>query len=394
VSAKVDAGGRPSLRLLQLTAVVSTLDRFAMPPMLVVIARDLGVPLSQIVHAAGAYFLAYGLMQPVWGMVSDRLGLVRTLRVTLLLAAAATTAAAFAGSVLMLGILRGLAGACFSAAIPATLVYVGDTVPAHRRQRDVTDLMAGVAVGTALAAAGAGAVAEHVGWRTAFGVTGACALLLVVALSRLDEPPRTRVHRSLLSPLVDVFRSAPACLVLGLALVEGAVLLGVLTLLPSAVEAAGASTSVAGGVTAAYGLAVLAFARTVGALSRRVPAATLIGIGAAAAVVACAVAGVSTSAPMALGVSILLGAAWAFMHSSLQTWATEVVPEARAAAVSLFAGSLFVGSALAALLAGGLADQGRYGLVFALAAAFAVPLGVAGTWGRARWARRAHREEP
>ena len=37
-------------------------------------------------HAAGAYFLAYGLMQPVWGTVSDRLGRVRTMRLTLLLA--------------------------------------------------------------------------------------------------------------------------------------------------------------------------------------------------------------------------------------------------------------------------------------------------------------------
>lgn len=74
---------RSAIRLLQLTALVSTLDRFAMPPMLVAISRDLNLPLSTVVAAAGAYFLAYGLMQPVWGIVSDRLGLVRTLRVAL-----------------------------------------------------------------------------------------------------------------------------------------------------------------------------------------------------------------------------------------------------------------------------------------------------------------------
>ena len=66
--------------------------------MLVAIAHDLGVPLSDIVHAAGAYFLVYGLMQPVWGTVSDRVGRVRTMRVTLLLAGLFSIASAFAFS--------------------------------------------------------------------------------------------------------------------------------------------------------------------------------------------------------------------------------------------------------------------------------------------------------
>ena len=41
------------LRLLQVTTLVSTLDRFAMPPMLVAIAVSLDVPLAQVVTAAG-----------------------------------------------------------------------------------------------------------------------------------------------------------------------------------------------------------------------------------------------------------------------------------------------------------------------------------------------------
>ena len=68
--------GARSPRLLQMIALVSTLDRFAMPPMLIAMAHALGAPLSAIVTAAGAYFLAYGLMQPLWGAASDRIGLV------------------------------------------------------------------------------------------------------------------------------------------------------------------------------------------------------------------------------------------------------------------------------------------------------------------------------
>jgi predicted MFS family arabinose efflux permease len=77
------------------------------------------------------------------------------------------------------------------------------------------------------------------------------------------------------------------------------------------------------------------------------------------------------------------------MHSSLQTWATEVLPSARATVVSFFAGSLFVGSSLAAVLGSGFADEGRYAVLFALSAVLAVPLGLAASTVRAGWHRPA-----
>ena len=374
-------------RLLRLTALVSTLDRFAMPPMLLAIAADLDVPLGQVVTAAGVYFLAYGVMQPVWGLLSDRLGLVRTLRLTLAVGAAVTAASALAGTVLALAVARGLAGSFFSAAIPGTLVYVGDTVAPAGRQRDVTDLMVGVAVGTGIAAAGAGVVADQLSWRVVFVVTGLAAAVLAVVLRWLPRPPVSREPTTMLGPLRAVVRHRAARLVLALALAEGVVLLGLLTLLPTSIEHGGASASVAGVVTSAFAVAVLVGAKATGRLSSRVPASGLIGFGAAVALLACLVAAASSSVPAGVVVALLLGVAWSSMHSTVQTWATLVYPEQRAATVSLFAGSLFAGSALGALLLGGLAEDGRFGLAFLLIGAVAVPLGVAGSLGRARWER-------
>jgi predicted MFS family arabinose efflux permease len=365
---------------------VATFDRFAMPPMLVAIAADLGVPLSRIVQAAGVYFLAYGLMQPVWGMVSDSLGRVRTMRLTLLGAAVATVVSAAVGSPLALAAARGVAGGFFGAAYPASLIYLGDTVPMHRRQPEVTRLMVGVALGTAGASVGAGVVAQVLTWRVAFVVTGLAAVVLAILLRSLPEPPRAGAARGrLLLPMGEVLRSRAALLVLALAVLEGAVLLGVLTLLPPAVEATGASASVAGAVTAVYGLAVFGSSGLVGRLSQRLHASRLIALGAAAALLACLVLAVSRDPLVAVVVAVLLGLAWTSMHSSLQTWATEVAPQARAVMVSLFAGCLFVGSAGSAVAVAGLAQDGRYGVVFLLAAVLTVPLGLVGTWTRARW---------
>jgi predicted MFS family arabinose efflux permease len=373
------------LRLLQATSFVSTMDRFAMPPMLIVMAHALGVPLSAVVHTASLYFLTYGLMQPVWGVVSDRLGRVRTLRVTLVAAALATGASAAVTDVTQLGIARALAGAAFSAAIPASLIYVGDTVSGARRQTEVTNLMVGVALGTALASAGAGVLAVAAGWRVAFLISASCALILVFLLRGLPEPVTDRPTESVLAPVGRLLRSRSALLVLLLAFIEGGVLLGALTLLPPAIESTGVSAALAGAITAVYGFAVLVFARVAGALSRRWPTWWLIGVGAAAAVAACAVAAVSQQAWVAAGVAILIGVAWAAMHSSLQTWATEVLPSARATVVSGFAGALFAGSALSSALVAGPAEAGHYGTAFAGLAITAVPLGVLATVARARW---------
>jgi MFS family permease len=376
-----------TIRLLQLVAVVSTLDRYAMPPMLVAIALDLDVALSSVVHAAGAYFLTYGLMQPVWGTVSDQLGRVRTLRLTLVLAGLCGFSSAFVATPVMLGVARGLTGAFFGAAYPSALIYLGDTVPVRFRQREIARLMVGVAIGTAVASIGAGVLAQWSSWRVAFVLTALAALVLAVLLRRLPEPEIEGGRRSVLTPLVAIARSRTTLFVLLLAFTEGMILLGGLTLLPAAVESSGTSASVAGAVAAVYGASVYFCARLVGRLSQHWHPARLIGSGATAAAAACAVVAISPTVLGGVAAALLLGLAWTSMHSTLQTWATEVLPTARANVVSLFAGALFVGSALGAVLVAELAEQERYALIYLVGAVLCVPLGLAAGWGRWRWRR-------
>ena len=378
-------GGPAPIRLLQTAAFVATFDRFAMPPMLVAIAADLGVPLGDVVRAAGAYFLVYGLSQPVWGLVSDRIGRVPTMRSTLLVAGICSVASAAAPTVLVLAVVRALAGGFFGAAYPAALIYLGDTVAADVRQRDVARLMVGVALGTALASVGAGIVADVLSWRLMFVLTGLAAVALAAWLGALPEPHREHRHTSFVVPMRQVARSPVTLFVLLCAMAEGAILLGTITLLPPAIENAGASTTVAGLATGVYGVSVFVFSAFVGRISQHWPPGRLILLGAVAAVLACAILAARQQVAAGVAAAVLLGLAWTAMHSTLQTWATEVLPAARATVVSFFAGSLFVGSSLAAVIASGLTDQGRYGVLFAVGAVLAVPLGLAAALARGRW---------
>jgi predicted MFS family arabinose efflux permease len=381
---------RGGLRLLQLAAFFSSFDRFAVAPMLVTIAAALGASLAETAAIASVYYLLYGGMQPVWGMLSDRLGRVRVIRLTLFGAAVAGILSAAAPNLGVLIAARALAGGLFAAVVPAALVYVGDTVGMDSRQKALADLMAASAVGTALATVAGGLAAYLDAWRFAFAAPAVAGVALAVMLTRLPEPKGFYAERRE-GPLVQVGRvlGRPwAVVVIGIALVEGAVILGCLTYLASSLESVGFSPAVAGLAVGLYGLAVLGWTRAVKLLTNRLGASGLILIGGGMLALGCASAAAWQSLAGVSAAAVFIGGGFAFMHSTLQTWATEVVPEARATVISLFAAALFAGSGLSAMAAAPLADAGAFGLLFALAALVAVPLGLFAGLARRRYSGR------
>jgi predicted MFS family arabinose efflux permease len=374
---------RPPIALSAAT-FISNFDRFAISPMLVLIASGLKVPLATAVAAASGYFLAYGLSQPLWGLLSDRIGRVRVIRAALLIATLAGTASALATDLPVLVAARIVAGACVGAVIPTSLTYVGDTVPAEHRQRALSDLMATMALGTAVATGVGGALAQLVDWHLVFATSAAGAAACSIALRTLPEPPHEPATR-MGAHLRAVLRNRWALLVFGLAFAEGAVLLGTMTLLAAALQSHGATATMAGLATATYGIGVVASSRLVKALTIRMPVWSLIAVGGAQICLGYGIVASQVSLLTVTVTALLLGGGWSFMHSSLQTWATSLAPRARGTTVSLFAGSLFVGSAVAASIAGPLVQRGQYPLLFTIACAMTAPLTLAAVTAHRRW---------
>jgi YNFM family putative membrane transporter len=389
VEATVSPEAARSLRLLQVGSLTSNFDRLMIAPMLVVIAVDLHQSVEKISQAAATYFLCYGIAQVCWAVVSDRLGRVRTMRLALLLAMIGGLASAVVPDIGWLVVARGITGACFAAAIPGALVYIGDTVPVRIRQAPLTDLMTSSAVGMTLATVAAGAIADYASWRVAFALTAVVAGVLSFFMRGMVEPT-LGAPPPVWASLKGVLTNRPALLVLVLVLAEGLVLLGPLTFLPVVLHASGLSVTVSGLLTAAYGASVLVFARVVKARSGRVAPATLILVGGGSAVLAYVLLVIDHSAVTVVIGTALLGGGWAFMHSTLQTWATDMAPGYRATAVSLFATMLFTGSAIGAAIFGSLVDADQFTTMFAITLAVSVPLVVTATLGRRRYATKGH----
>jgi predicted MFS family arabinose efflux permease len=166
------------------------------------------------------------------------------------------------------------------------------------------------------------------------------------------------------------------------------VLLGPFTHLAPAVESVGATAQTAGFVLAFYGVGVVGAAPGIGRLSTRLPAALLIATGGSSIVAALGLAAASREPLVMVVAALLLGAGFAGLHTTLQAWVVDVAPDARAAAVSLFAAGLFLGSALGTAVLAPLAGAQAYGTLFAAGAVAVVPLAVAAAAGRSAYGRR------
>lgn len=378
-------GTRPPLSM-PVAAFVSSFDRVAIGPLLVVISASLGAPLELCAVLASGYYLAYGIGQPVWGILSDLFGRLRIVRITLTGAAIAGFASAFAPGLGPLTALRIVTGAFFGAVIPATMTYVGDTIAPEHRQRGLSDLMAGIALGTALATAVAGLLATFVGWQVVFVLPPIAAILVLVAFRRLSEPERVPVPH-LFAPLALGSRSGWGWFVYCLAFLEGAALLGPLTFLAPALQTDGMDAARAGLITAGFGAVVLVFTRVVRAVSGRIPIEVLMVAGGVALALGPALVAWRVDPVTVFGAAAFYGVAWAVLHTSLQTWATLVVPAARGTAVALFSAMLFFGSAVSTALASAPAQHGNWRAIFAAAVALALPVVVAAPIGHRRWAR-------
>jgi predicted MFS family arabinose efflux permease len=381
---------------LRSAAFLSSFDRFTIPPLLVPIAHEFGISLGTAAIAASAYFVAYGLSQPAWGALSDRFGRVAVIRSAVLAGGLASLVAAVAQNFLLLVAARTLSGLFFAAVVPTAITYLADTIDDDRRQHALAVMMAFATSGLATATIAGGVAAELIGWRAAFVTTSVVAAGVVAMLWALPEPARARPDSPLGQRLASVVRDGWVRVVIGLGFVEGAVIFGSLTFVAASLQADGVGAALAGSAAAGFGVANALCTPFVTRSITHVSSPVLIAGGAGLAATGLFVAAAESTVITAVLATLALGAGFGFLHSTLQLWATQVHPQARAVTVALFASAIFTGGAAASAAAAPLADHGRFSLIFLLSAAGASVLAVVGATLRARFVAEpgAANEEP
>jgi predicted MFS family arabinose efflux permease len=372
-------------RILYFGAFATMADRFAVAPLLIPIAAGFHVSLAAVSGAASLYYLAYGLMPTLYGVLSDRFGRVRVIRAALVGTALADLLSALSPNLTALLVARFVTGGIACGVFPTTLVYLADRFPFKVRQQAIANVLIFVALGTTAGTLGAGITAHVLSWRYFFLIPGAIALAVAVGLRGMPESLLARSSQNPLQQVATVLRRGWAVLVLLLAVLNGAAMFGIVTYLAPALEANGQSPAIAGVVVASYGVSVVACTRVFGFVARRIPAALILAGGAGMLMIGYLVAASGQSVAAILTTSVLAGGAYAFMQSTFQTWATDVVPEARGTSTALFATAIFTGAALATSAVAGLASANRYSNVFLVGALVTLPVLIVGSLARWRY---------
>ncbi len=391
------------LRTIGLAAFASMAAMRVCDPMLVTLSQEFAVTTGDASAVVAAFAVAYGVLQLFYGPLGDRIGKLRVIAAAASGCAVFSAITALAPSLTLLVLARAAMGAAAAGIIPLSMAWIGDQVPYAQRQEALARLMGATVSGMMFGQWFGGFAAQNWGWRSAFA---ALALLFALAAAGLlrqlrggqgaavqvpapgsaagtgaatataaAAPPASAlsyVHKTL-----ALLRVPRVRWVLTVTAIEGACAFGTLAFVPSRlIDGFGLSASAAGAVMVLYGVGGLCYSlfarRWLAALGERglaLTGGTLLAAGLLALAwspwMAGAVAGCFAS-----------GLGFYMLHNTLQTQATQMAPEARGTAVTLFACLLFLGQSCGVLAMAASVDRGLLAPMFTLAALGVGVLGV------------------
>ncbi|MCW5746821.1 MAG: MFS transporter [Alphaproteobacteria bacterium] len=371
-----------SLAILATATFSSSASVRVSDPLLPQVAASFGTSAGAASAIITAFTLAYGLMQIFYGGAGDRLGKIRLIAVTTLLAAVGSLACALAPSLPALTAARFMTGSVSCAIIPLAFAWIGDVIPYTRRQTVLARFISGATMGMIFGQVAGGVLGDALGWRWVFGVLSGTYLVAGLALLlRLRVDPLTRLRTGapasaatgpltawrqtfglLLDPWVRVILTAVAA--------EGFLFFGAFAYVGNELRHRfGIDYTVVGLAMTAYGGGGLIFSATVTRLVMLLGERGLARIGGSllgASFVGLTLAPVLWTAVIAIGVC---GLGFFMLHNTLQTHGTQMVPHARGAGVAAFATALFFGQSLGVGIAAPVIDRVGVAPVFLTAAA-------------------------
>ena len=367
----VSAANRASLFILGSAAFLVSADARVIDPLLRIIASEFGVSQASAALTVSAYALPYGFCQLLYGPLGDRVGKLRVMSWAMSLFAVGTAACALVPNLWTFIALRLLTGVVAAAVIPLSLSYIGDTFPYETRQSALGRFMSALMLGQILSATLGGVFGEHLNWRGIFVLFGGAGFIVAVLLSREARRfPEDRTDRRFsLAPFVDLWRLRFGRLILTSVFLEGFFVFGGLAYLAASMQERftflGASE--VGLMLAGYGLGGLCYSATVKRLVPRIGERGILLVGGSLLCAAYLLIGLLQTWWLFIPGMILYGMGYFTMHGTLQTRATELNPQARASAVSLFAFTFFLGQGTGPIAMGQAIRVAGYGPSFGAA---------------------------
>ena len=386
------ASVRRSIVLLSFATFASMAAQRICDAMLPELSRVFAVSLAQAAQVVSVFAITYGAAQLFYGPLGDRLGKFRVITFATLFCSVGSLLAVFATSLDALVLARLLMALGAAALIPLAMAWVGDAVPPELLQETLTRTGLGSTFGIVGGQLIGGLLTDALGWRWAFAfmtlLFGVVGSLLYVDLRRqrvapkaAPKPSRLAVRPGFVKQALRIITGPWSRVILAMALVEGAVGFGVLALWASHLQRSlSLSPSLSGAIVALFGLGGMLYMAAGRHLIRRFGQQGLALVGGAMVGLCALLLAYTPHWLPAIPASLLAGFGFFMFHNTLQAHATQMAPEARGTAVSLFSSFLFLGQSLGVVLAAALIDRIGTSAVIALGGVAMAAVGAFFAW--------------
>jgi predicted MFS family arabinose efflux permease len=361
--------------LLGFAGFISAADNWIVAPILPAIAAGFDVSIARVAVILTAYMIPYGVMQPVYGFLSDRWGKARVLQRIVAGLALGTLGCATASSLMTLCLWRIITGFFAAGIIAVSLALIGDAVPVADRQKHVGKFMGIVFLGQGLSVGIGGIFARFMSWRVIFVLFGVLAFGAMVSLRTLPKENSTKPSGGhFFTELKRVLLTPRGRVIFPLAFATGFLLLGSYSYLGAFLhEVDGLDYVQVGMVVMFFGFACLIAGSKVGAISGRLGWRKTIVLGGLIALFALIILALFPYWQMGLASAITLGIGYIFTQSTLATLAFDVACENKGLPSALIGLGLFGGGGLGSSFGGVTLSMGGYNMVwwsFAFGVAF------------------------
>jgi predicted MFS family arabinose efflux permease len=376
-SAHDPAEARRTILILSICGFASALSTRFVDPMITVIARDLEADPLNVALLPTAYALPYALIQLVLGPTGDAFGKELVTKIVMMVLAVMLLACCLAPNLPMLFAFRVLAGLAAGGIIPMALATIGDRVPMAERQVAIGRFLTAVITAQLLGGVGAGVIADQIGWRGAFGfaagLTAVAAVAVLVGFRNRRQAAGELSFSSAGRRYARIVSIARVRWLMAFVFAEGILIFGVQPYVAAMLESAGTGGPVEAGLAmGAFAVGGILYTFGVRWLLRTLGLGVMMKVAGVFAALGYVALAPDMSAAAAIAAMFAVGIGFYALHNSYQTQMTEVVPDARASAVSMHAFGFFIGQALGPVVFGLLlTNLGRAAALIACAAGLA-----------------------
>ncbi|MZI79957.1 MFS transporter [Clostridium sp. 3-3] len=349
------------ISILGLAGFISAADNWFISPSLSAIASEFNVSSSIAASILTAYLIPYGIMQPVFGFLSDRFSKTKILQFIVCGLALGTGGCSLSNSLEMLLVCRAFTGFFAAGIIAVSLALIGDTVKASDRQIYVGRFLGIIFLGQGLSSGLGGILTKYFSWRVSLVFFTIASILTVFLLHKLPYVFPVPIHHKFLPEIKRVIFTPKGKVIFPLALLTGFLLIGLYSFLGSFLhDVLGLDYLQVGTVIMFYGFACLIAGSQVGKLEQKLGKKATLLLGSCFSLCTILLLMIFSCWQAVWIATISLGFGYIFIQSTLATSCFDIASESKGLPSGIIGLCLFGGAGLGTAFNGWLLSELDY----------------------------------